>query len=206
LKSPEYSHLNNENCSFERDDPVYCAILKSGTSNTTKEVEEDSSVDKASIKSKNAFNLLMSNSIQASVSSSTSLRLSATYRLDLSHEKRLYTSFRFDDESPTTGSEDEKSADAEHSTEWGCNIRVRNFRNDMTSDCMKSELHLMLKSNIPQKTMANAAHHNSKQTTSDFPISVTVLKSMLQKAFRRRIGESVVRLAFELARIGILSY
>ena len=84
---------------------------------------------------------------------------------------------------------------------WDRECRLPNFSFSVhpgSSDRSAPDVDLTICTNIPPK--ANAPEDRCDR----FPIHHTILKSMLQKAVRRRITESVIRLSLALAHVSTL--
>lgn len=111
----------------------------------------------------------------------------AVFKLDLNKSGKLVPIFTFLSETKVHDSRDDMVA-------WTSTIRMKNFAHQ--------ELILTLKSNICSST--HSSFYPSSSTGSDIgenPISIAVVKSMLQKAVRRRRQSAACRLAYELYRI-----
>jgi len=119
-------------------------------------------------------------------SSKTSVPRRAIFRLDISETGRIIPSFSY-------ASEKMVQVTDEVNDTWASSIRIKNF--GFGSD--KCELVLELKSNISSST----SRPRPAGTREDAPIPLAVVKSMLQKAVRRRRHTSAARLAHELYRL-----
>ena len=128
----------------------------------------------ANVSKANAFTEMMK-------SSKESACRHAVFKLDLKCGK-LVPFFAFLSETKGHDNRDDVVA-------WTSTIRMKNFGHQ--------ELVLTLKSNIHPSTSSSSTGSD----TAENPISIAVVKSMLQKAVRRRRQSAACRLAYELYRI-----
>lgn len=96
---------------------------------------------------------------------------------------------------------DDLKSDGPANTSWASECRLHDFSflaQSRFPDAKSGEVELRIRTNISPKENKAEDHYNG------FPIHHSLLKSMLQKAVRRRLNDSSIRLSLALAHISAI--